>query len=239
VRRFANLLGLGRPGPRKYVAIALVVVLVLIGRALEHVDVLQWMRNGTQQAMWALERVQPFGLLSYYANAITGCTYVTQINYNACGWTQLSNLPRDVFSLFTALWALLQDSDPLSFVVYLVTSALGLGAAIYLFRRYVVRTEDWNLFHFVGAAFLTALLSSLFALILLTVLWVLAFVFGQVLALIAFALVIWRWARDIVELLSRTAEHADRAEAILGGLAGAAPSPPPSPPTTPLPPDHS
>lgn len=230
VRRIATLLGLGLPGPRKYIALTLVIVAVVVGRALEHVDVLGWLRGGTQVAMSSLERVQPFSLISYYANAITACTYEPRLDVNICGWSQLSNLPRDLFSLFTALWALLQDSDPLSFVIYLLTFGLGLGGAIYLYRRYVLRGGEWNLIHFVAVAFLTAGLSSVFALVLLGVLWLLAFIFGQVLGLIAFALVFWRWARDIVELLSRTAEHADRAETILAGLAGAAPPPPPAPP---------
>jgi hypothetical protein len=234
VRRIAEFLGFGSPGPRKYVATALVIVLVIVGRALEKIDVLGWMRDATQASMSSLERVQPFSLISYYIDAITACTYEPQLNASFCGWGQLVNLQRDVISLFTALLALLRDSDPFSFVIYLLTFGLGLGASISLYRRYILRQGEWNPIHFVLVAFLTAGLSSVFALVLLGVLWVLAFIFGQVLALIAFVLVIWRWARDILELLTRTAEHADRAEAILAGLAGAAPSPPPS---TPPPPD--
>lgn len=189
ISRFQDWSGIGRPGRRKWIFLAIAGVLWVLGQIARNVPALRAMETFAWNMVHDLGNISVLNFLSLYGRLVW-CETSDRVGmgvYTTCGWGHVINPISHVVSLPQALWQMLAGApSDAAFVVYLIAAVTGFALANYIVTRFR-GSNEFNLGHLMALALLTAAGTSVVALVMQVAGIVLFAIFGGVIGLVIFA----------------------------------------------------
>ena len=218
IERFKDWSGIGRPGRRKWIFVAIAVGLAVLGRVLEASHALPALRAFSNSMVHDLRTINVINLAGLYYQNVS-CSMLPDGGGSICNVGKLiipTNWFRGTWETFEYIF-FRADLNETAYLVYLLAYIAGFAGAYGIFKRSNAE------FHIVSVALLSAgtfVLGSVAALVMQVLGIVLFFIFGRVVGLLILLGGEYKWVRDVWkrarqahQLLNRRSNHPDAARA--------------------------